>query len=189
MVSIFTGKFMATGTLGPTRLYMRGSTAYNSLNTHMHTNYFSFLDSSIGLLKFTPLNCNSMSDGVCVKHVKRGQPVTLCTSHTTTPSTIPQGKNVLSVMVYYWLSDTEGHRHDLYLCYSTGGSCKRAPSNARDFLYSDVSNSCLTIKNVQNDKKYILEIYYNGTDAETNVTFSVTCGGMCELVYVNLSMA
>ena len=181
---------MPTGTLGPTLPVYEGFYCIQlSQHTYASQLYFSFSDTSIGLFKFTPLNCNSMSDGVCVKHVKRGQPVTLCTSHTTTPSTIPQGKHVLSVMVYYWLSDTEGHRHGLYHCYSTNGSCERAPSNARNFLYSDVSNSCLTIKNVQNDKKYILEMHYNGTDAETNVTFSVTCGGMCELVYINLSMA
>ena len=127
-----------------------------------------------------------MSDGVCVKHVKRGQPVTLCTSHTTTPSTIPDGKHVFDVMVYYWLVDTDGQRHVLYWCDSS--SCVQGPSDAKDFLYSDVSNSCLTIKNVQNDKKYILNIQYNGIDVQTNAIFSVTCGGMCKHVctFVNL---
>ena len=112
--------------------------------------------------------------------------MTLCTSHTTTPSTIPQGKHFFSVMVYYWLVDTDGQRHALYWCDSS--SCVPGPSDTKDFLYSDVSNSCLTIKNVQDDKKYILNIQYNGIDVQTNAIFSVTCGGMCKHVctFVNL---
>ena len=135
---------------------------------------------SIGLMKCTPLNCNSMSDGVCVKHVKRGEPVTLCTRHTTIPPTIPQGKHVIRVSAYHWESYIESHRRTLYKCYN--GSCKRGSSYVRDFLYSEVTNSCLTINSVQNNSKYILDIYYNGFSGSTNATFSVTCGGMCEHV-------
>ena len=114
-----------------------------------------------------------------MKHVNRGQPVTLCTSHTTTPSTIPQGKHVINVFEYYWYLVIESLKHELYWCYN--GSCSQGRSNPRDFLYSDVGDFCLTINNVQNNSKYILNInYINAISAPTDITFSVTCGGMCE---------
>ena len=141
---------------------------------------FTYINIDIGLIKCTPLNCNSMSDGICVKHVRRGQPVTLCTSHTTIPPTIPQGKHVISVSVYYWKSYIESHRRSLYRC--SRGSCERSSSDVRDFLYSKVSNSCLTINSVLNKSKYILDIPYNEFSGSTNATFSVTYGGMCEHV-------
>ena len=125
-----------------------------------------------------------MSDGICAKHVKRGQSVTLCATHTTIPSTIPQGKHVLSVFEYDWLSDTEGQKHVLYSCYK--GSCRERSPYARNVSYTDVSISCLTIKNVQNDKMYILDIHHNGIGAVTSATFYVTCGGMCDHVYINI---
>ena len=49
---------------------------------------------SLGRLYITPVNCTSIFDRVCVKNIKRGQSVSLCISHTTTPSIIPQGKHV-----------------------------------------------------------------------------------------------
>ena len=129
----------------------------------------------IGLINFTPLNCNSMSDGICVKHVERGQSVTLCTSHTTTPSAIPKGKHVISVSVYYWRS----HTRILYICYNS--TCKPGTSNVRNFLYPNVTNSCLTIKNIQNNSKYSLDLYFNGAQLDPySIAFSVICGGMCE---------
>ena len=152
-------------------------------NTFIQSNSLRF-SILIGLIKFAPQNCNSMSDGVCVKHVKRGQSVNLCTSHTTTPSTIPQGKHVINVSAYYWSLHIESNMRTLYKCYN--GSCRPGSSNVGNFHYLEVSNSCLTIKNVQNNSEYILDIYYSGIGAQLypnallTVTFSVICRGMCE---------
>ena len=51
-----------------------------------------------------------------MKHVKRGQPVILCTKLTTTPSTIPLGKHVISVLYSSWLINHRGvSKNSLYL--------------------------------------------------------------------------
>ena len=113
-----------------------------------------------------------MSDGVCVKHVKRGQPVTLCTSHTTTPSTIPQGKHLAGVSQFYWSQPDMGI---FYNCPSD--SCELTYSVMKSANHSDVSDSCFTIDNVHESREYILLAYFNVNDHAT-IKFFVTCGGM-----------
>ena len=105
-----------------------------------------------------------MSEGVCVKHVKRGQSVTLCITLITTPSTIPQGNNVISVSNSSWLLHYGGVSKPLYTCLR--GSCKLW-SNSSDVNYTRYSvvtannNSCLTVTDVQEDEVYVLEVVYN----------------------------
>ena len=142
---------------------------------HLSKNYMSeaFPPNYTGLIEFTPLNCNSMSDGICVKHVKRGQPVTLCTRHTTIPSTIPQGKHLIGLSQFYW---RQANRDLLYTCPS--GSCELTQSVLNSTHYSDVSDSCFTIDNVTENRKYILLAYFNVNNVHSNVNYFVTCGGM-----------
>ena len=119
-----------------------------------------------------------MSGGVCVKHVQRGQPVTLCTSYTTTPSTIPQGKHVVSVSYSYWQLYVPNRVSFPILYNCSNGSCEQTHSNMDYVQYSDVTASCLTIDNVQEYSEYILAVYFNMGDVKSRVNFSVTHGGI-----------
>ena len=76
-----------------------------------------------------------MSQGACVRYVKRGQPVTLCTTITTIPAVIPPGKHVVSIHYPVYLLRCLKRFSD-YCIYST------YVSNTH---YSD---SCVTINNV-----------------------------------------
>ena len=114
-----------------------------------------------------------MYDGVCVKHVKRGHPVTLCTSHTTIPSTIPQGKHLVGLLQFYW---RQANMDILYNCPSD--SCELTHAVLNSTHYSDVSDSCLTIDHVKESTEYILLAYFNVNNAYSRVHFFVTCGGM-----------
>ena len=147
---------------------------------HEHTKMYAYdLHSQFaGLIKFAPLNCNSMSNGVCVKNVKRGQPVTLCASHTTTPSTIPQGKHVISVSNSYWQLYVPGRVSIPVLYNCSNGSCEQTYSGTNNAQYSDVTASCLTINKVQEYGQYILAVHFNMDDARAQVIFSVTYGGI-----------
>ena len=113
-----------------------------------------------------------MQEGACVKHVKRGQPVILCTRHTTTPATIPQGKHALNVSNSLWLLNYGGVTKTLYTC--SGDSCQPG-SNSSDLKYtrySVVTANCLTVSDVQEDEIYVLKVYYTpSTPHVSNVSF------------------
>ena len=126
-----------------------------------------------------------MSDGVCVKHVKRGQRVTLCTSRTTIPSTIPRGSNVLSVSGAIWkLIDTNGAITNLFTRSRADDFYGAHPSSLyHSTHYSNVTESCLTINSVQEISTYILRTYFHESDVLTDtfhpdVYFYVTYEGM-----------
>ena len=132
-------------------------------------------------MKFTPLNCNSMVNGMCVKHVRRGQSVTLCTSHTTTPSTIPQGKHLVGVSVLYWLQpymEDGSNSSTYYTCGNYHRNCKPTHSIMNFTHHLDVGESCFTIDNVQESRKYEFVAHFNTNDAKAKVCFKVICGGM-----------
>ena len=138
-----------------------------------------------GLLHINPLNCTSVSDGVCVKRIERRQPVTLCASYVTTPSTIPPGKHVIEVYKYEWLMRDLENISDisdvllpfpnqitsdfkiLYVC--SNGSCQWSDSSDENYIsYLNVSNNCLTINHVQNSEYYRLKVvFYNQRDVIT----------------------
>ena len=131
-----------------------------------------------GLLHVNPLNCIAVSDGVCVKSVKKGQPVTLCANYTTMPSTIPQGKHVIDVYKYEWSIRDGGKMFPyqnqifsdfkiLYEC--SNGSCQWSNFSGENYMsYSNVSNSCLTIDHVQKNEFYRLKVvFYNQRDVIT----------------------
>ena len=130
-----------------------------------------------GLLNFTPLDCDSMSRGYCVRHVTRGLPVILCTRHTTTPSTIPQGKHVISVSSSQWFIYTGRER-----LYCEKGSCPQNYSHLNYRCHSNISHSCLTINNAQKNKyHYYLSVYFNPPTLKmyrSTVHFQVTYEGM-----------
>ena len=126
-----------------------------------------------------------MSGGVCVKHVKRGQRVTLCTSRTTIPSTIPRGRNVLGVSGAIWkLIDRNGVITNLFTRSSVDDFYGAHPSSLYNSThYSDVTESCLTINSVQEISTYILRTYLHESDVLTDtfhpdIYFYVTYGGM-----------
>ena len=136
-------------------------------------------------MQISPLNCNSMSDGVCVKHIKRGQRVTLCTSHTTIPSIIPRGRNVLRVSGAIWkLIDRNGAIKNLFTCSRDGDFYGAHPSSLyHSTHYSNVTESCLTINSAQRISMYVLRTYLHESDVLTDtfhpdVYFYVTYGGM-----------
>ena len=113
-----------------------------------------------------------------MKQVERGQPVTLCASHTTTPSTIPHGKHVISVSNSSWLVLYKGVSKLLYTC--TGGSCKPL-SNSSDVKYtrySMVTANCLTVTDVQEDEVFVSNVhFYPITPSVTNAYFNIKYAG------------
>ena len=125
-----------------------------------------------------------------MKHVKRGQPVTLCTKHTTTPSIIPPGKHVLSVSKSQWLLSLMKMgrltAHYLYSC--SKGSCIHHSSKliTQNYThYLNISYSCLTISNVQGKEQYSFQMYFDPSHLlkATSVYFFVTIEGMCVCVH------
>ena len=123
-----------------------------------------------------------------MKHVKRGQPVTLCTSHTTTPSIIPEGKRVISVSSAFWfLSIGNGDLQNFYRCFYTGGSIRRCGYSTRaSYLkrYTDINDSCLTIKHAQSISTFVLKTFFPNVFNVTSqtVVFYVTYEGKCTCV-------
>ena len=128
----------------------------------MHFTPFFLIFNCIGLLNITSLNCISkLTDGTCVINTQRGQPVTLCISQFTTPSTIPQGKHVIGVDESYWSVVYVGPlvlSFPIYKCKN--GYCEETLNNSLPFYnyFSNVSNSCLTIS--IEEKITIYELYY-----------------------------
>ena len=105
--------------------------------------------------------------------------MTLCTSNTTTPSAIPQGKHHIGVSEMYWLQPyTESGLNGsiFYTCRS--GDCEPTHSIVNFTHYLDVSDSCSTIENVQKSGKYRFLVYFNINGAEAMVNFFVIIGGM-----------
>ena len=82
--------------------------------------------------------------------------MTLCTTLSTIPAVIPEGKNAVSYRESYWWSSTYDVQANgtivyldcLYKCLN--GSCHPCSTSTHiNYIhYSDVNNSCLTINNV-----------------------------------------
>ena len=137
-----------------------------------------------GLLNITPLNCDSISHDRCVKYVKRGQQrVSLCTRHTTTPSDITRGKHAISVTRSLWfIVDKKGSQIPLYTCFE--GSCIQNSSNLNYTRYSAVSDSCLTIDDVQENEGYVFSANFHPTYVtRVVILFQVTLEGINAHVY------
>ena len=116
-------------------------------------------------------------------HVKRGQPVILCTKRTTTPSTIPHGKNVISVSNSSWLVIYKSVSKILYTC--SRDSCQPG-SNSSDVNYTRYSvvtaNNCLVITDVKEDEVYVLKEYFIPiTPHGSNVSFYLKYDGECSV--------
>ena len=114
-----------------------------------------------------------MSEGVCVKYIKKGQSVTLCiTDNTTTPSTIPQGKNIIIISNSLWLVNYGDVSKTLYSC--SRDSCTPW-SNFTDVnytRYSVATDNCLTVTEAQENETYIFKAFYNPiSPSESNVSF------------------
>ena len=114
-----------------------------------------------------------MSEGVCVKYIKKGQSVTLCIKdNTTIPSTIPQGKNILIFSNSSWLVNYGDVSKILYSCSRV--SCKQW-SNSSDVnytRYSVATDNCLTVTEAQVNEIYIFKVFYNPiSPSESNVSF------------------
>ena len=131
-----------------------------------------------------------MSNGICVKHVKRGQPVTLCTSQTTTPSTIPKGKHVISVSISTWWVYKNFHLIPLYTCSRESCTEVNSPGvNMNYTQYSNVSDSCLNIDNLQeNEERYFLVTHFHPgpkylLKVISKSTFDISPGGMLACVW------
>ena len=149
--------------------------AINSICIHLHA----------GILNYIPLDCDSMSRGNCVRHVPRGPPVILCTRHTTTPSTIPQGKHVISVFSSQWFIGIGALTQRLY-CEKE--SCPQNYSYVNYRCHSNVSHSCLTINNAHKDQYYSLEVHFNEPNLMpygSTVHFHVTFEGMYGYLYMS----
>ena len=131
-----------------------------------------------GLLNINPLNCDSISHDHWVKYVKRGQPVTLCTIQTTTPSKIPQEKHVISVTGSLWfVVDKKGSKILLYTCFE--GSCIQNSSSLNYTRYSAVNDSCLTIDDVQEYERYVFSANFHPSYVtKVDIIFQVTHEGM-----------
>ena len=108
--------------------------------------------------------------------------MTLCTSHTTTPSTIPQGKHVISVSTStWWVYNPD--LTQLYACLK--GSCTEVNSPDVNYTqYSNVSDSCITINNLQEkEERYSLVTHFHPGPKYmlrviSKTTFNVSPGGM-----------
>ena len=103
--------------------------------------------------------------------------MTLCTTHTTTPSQIPQGKHVISVTRSVWfVVDKKGMQSPLYTCFN--GSCIQNSSNLNYTRYSAVKDSCLTIVDVQENEGYVFSAHFHPTYVkEVTIEFKVTHEG------------
>ena len=126
-----------------------------------------------------------MSGRVCVMQVKKGEPVTLCTSHTTTPSTIPQGKHVIHVSKSHWkIRNENGDLEYLYTC--ANDNCTTYRNTFKYDYFKDVNESCLAIYNVKNILTFVLTYILQSNDltlqSRTDVQFYVTYEGKCTRV-------
>ena len=108
----------------------------------------------------------------------------LCTKHTTMPSTIPQGKHVISVSKSQWFLVEKNRYIPLYTC--SNGFCIQQSSSVDYSHYSDVRGSCLIIKNGQEREQYLLttSFYPSIVMTDTSVYFLVTNKGVCLCVRV-----
>ena len=104
--------------------------------------------------------------------------MTLCTIQTTTPSKIPQGKHVISVTRSLWfIVDKTGTQIPLYTCFN--GSCIQNSLNLNYTRYSAVNDSCLTIDDVQENKRYVFSANFHPTYVtKVDIIFQVTHEGM-----------
>ena len=134
-----------------------------------------------GFKNFIPLNCDTISRGKCVRHVKRRQPVILCTRRTRTPSTIPQGKHVLNVSITKWYIRTTALSDQLHC---SNGSCTQNYSHVYYRCHSNVSHSCLTINKAQEKEHHYyftahftppnVMMYKSGSIVHFHVTYEGT---------------
>ena len=116
--------------------------------------------------------------------------MTLCTEHTTTPSTIPQGKHVIHVSKVHWKLRIEND--DLYYVYTcVKDSCTPYHRDNIIFIYDyvkDVNESCVTINHVQNISTLnfvstnILQSNDLTLQSRRDVHFYVTYEGECTSV-------
>ena len=115
--------------------------------------------------------------------VKKGEPVSLCTRHTTTPSTIPQGKHVIRVA--YWKFRNES-LDLLYLHPCANSSCGSYGDTFKSGYFKDVNDSCLAINHVQNISTFFLKNVLLSNEkaiiSKIEVNFYVTYEGKCTSV-------
>ena len=153
---------------------------------HMHTHMTAPCVKDIffnypGNFHIFPLNCTSMSNGVCVMLVKKGDPVSLCTRHTTTPSTLPEGKHVA-----HWKFRNES-LDLLYLYTCANRSCRSYRDTFKSGYFKDVNDSCLAINHVQNISTFVLtnvllsneETILSKKDVHFYVTYEGKCTSVC----------
>ena len=156
--------------------------------THTHTCLKSF-PLIPGYLKAIPSNCRAISDDYfCMMYVKRGQSVTLCTSFISVPSTIPQGKHAFSVSKSQWLiyKNTQSGPIPIPLYNCSRESCTQGNSpNVNYTHYSNVTDSCLTIDNLQETEEYFFSAHFHPcvTYNETRTIFLVLPAGMSACVW------
>ena len=91
-------------------------------------------------------------------NVKRGQPVTLCTTITTTPAVIPQGKHVVSIHESHWFTystQADGTILSISCLYNCqNGSCHQCSISTHvKYTILNVNSSCLTIDNILEKEK------------------------------------
>ena len=108
--------------------------------------------------------------------------MTLCTSFISVPSTIPQGKHALSEFKSQWWAYKYTGLIPIYNCSRI--SCTQGNSPDVNYThYSNVTDSCLTIDNLQETEDYVFSAYfhprvtYNKT-VTTTVFFLVSPAGM-----------
>ena len=137
-----------------------------------HIIYMLFVFNCLGYINITPLYCDSISEGVCEKNVKRGDSVTLCITLTTTPSTIPQGRNAIVCSNSSWLVNYGNVSKTLCTC--SRGSCKPC-SNSSDVNYTHYSlatDNCLTVTKVQGNEVYVFKVLFSPISSPvSNVSF------------------
>ena len=108
--------------------------------------------------------------------------MTLCTRHTTAPSTIPQGKHLVGVLGLYWLQpyimEDGSNSSTYYTCEKFHSNCKPTHSIMNFTPHLNVSDSCFTIDNVQKSRTYNFLAHFNIHEDRAKVCFSVICGGM-----------
>ena len=91
----------------------------------------------------------------------------LCIEYTTTPSTIPQGKNRIIFSNSLWLVNYRDVSETLYSC--SRGSCKSRSNYTR---YSVVTDNCLGVTDVQENEMYVFKVFYNPiSPSQSNVSF------------------
>ena len=114
------------------------------------------------------------------------KPFTICTSYTTIPLTIPQGKHVITVSYSLWSFKELRVFVDLFTCSSAHNFCVPRSDLAEYNFFSNVTESCLTVNYAPSDLHFKFTVYFHQSTQmavgySTEVFIDVILRGMLDM--------